>query len=254
MFCAAGLTLLGASANAAVIPVVDPDFDQFPTVSTVGPTGEIFGPGEANYLNGGCGIGCHYADNAVIGWNATATFQTGALSGQWETGLSSGNNLTFKSGPENNEPVIERAINAALSQTVGVTAQAGVTYSLNVDLGFDITHDDWADIELWIGGREVASAGPAHNSPDQLSGAFYDFDASYTATSADIGDPIEIVLSSLTGTDAPWGWFADVRLTDSITTVALGTPEPSTWVMLLAGFGIMGLGGFYRRRSAAGGA
>jgi hypothetical protein len=134
IFWAAGLTLLCASANAAVIPVVDPDFDQFPTVSTVGPTGAIFGPGEASYLNGGCGIGCHYADNAVIGWNATATFQTGALSGQWETGLSSGNNLTFKSGPENNEPVVERAINAALSQTVGVTAQAGVTYSLNVDL------------------------------------------------------------------------------------------------------------------------
>jgi hypothetical protein len=90
----------------------------------------------------------------------------------------------------------------------------------------------------------------------QGSGNFYDFQTSYTATSAEAGDPIEILLSSITGNTTPTAYFADVRLTDSLVTVnPMATPEPATWAMMLIGFG--GIAGVavrrsFRRRSAVG--
>ena len=91
----------------------------------------------------------------------------------------------------------------------------------------------------------------------QGSGNWYDFQTTYTATSADAGAPIEILLSSLTGNATPTAWFADVRLTDSLSSVnPFATPEPATWAMLLLGFsGMAGVAGVRRslqRRSAVG--
>jgi hypothetical protein len=91
----------------------------------------------------------------------------------------------------------------------------------------------------------------------EASGNFYDFETSYTATAADAGLPIEILLSSGPGSASNTAWFADVRLTDSLSSVnPLATPEPSTWAMLLLGFGgIAGVAAYRRssgRRSAAG--
>jgi hypothetical protein len=84
----------------------------------------------------------------------------------------------------------------------------------------------------------------------QGSGNWYDFQTSYTATSADAGDPIEILLSSLTGDATPTAWFADVRLVDSLSSVnPLATPEPATWAMMLLGFGGMAGVAAVRRRS-----
>jgi PEP-CTERM motif len=244
MFCAAGLTLLCANANAAVIPVVNPVFDQFPA----GFTG-------TQYFQQACGPGCALADRPLFGWNSTATLQRGALSGQWLTGLPS-NQQTFKTAPLNGEPIVFRDINDTTSQVVGVTALAGYTYTLSVEMGFDISHNDLGDFQLWVGGTEV-TGGPGlndKNDPRQKSGNWYDYSVSYTASSLDAGDSIMIALASITGDATPVGWFADVRLTDTAPTLALGTPEPSTWVMLLAGFGLMGLGAFYRGRSATGAA
>jgi hypothetical protein len=75
IFCAAGLAALGASARANIVPVVDPYFDMFPP-----------GQSAANFFQVGCGPGCAFADKPVVGWTASATFQTGALSGQWQIG------------------------------------------------------------------------------------------------------------------------------------------------------------------------
>ena len=83
----------------------------------------------------------------------------------------------------------------------------------------------------------------------QRSGNWYDFEASYTATAADAGGPIEILLSSVNNGNG-FAFFGNVRLTDPP-----AAPEPATWAMMLIGFG--GMAGAaamrrsFRRRSAA---
>jgi hypothetical protein len=127
-----------------------------------------------------------------------------------------------------------------------------VTYTLDVDLGFGKLNLDGASVDLIVGGNKVlATPLPSDKLTQaqmQFSGNWYDFQASYTATNADAGDPIEILLSSLTGNAALTGWFADVRLTDSLGAVnPLATPEPATWAMMLIGFG--GMAGVAVRRA-----
>ncbi len=74
----------------------------------------------------------------------------------------------------------------------------------------------------------------------QGSGNWYDFQTSYTATSADAGAPIEILLSSLTASHSHTAWFADVRLVELVSSVnPPAAPEPATWAMMLIGFGGM---------------
>ena len=255
IFWAAGLTLLGASANAAVIPVADPLFDMFPP-----------GQSAANFFQVGCGTGCAFADKPVVGWTASATFQTGALSGQWQIGTATTafNGPPVIGGTPANpivEPIVERAINATISQVVSTTALAGVTYTLDVDLGFDVgptvalARPDLADVFLVVGGHQSVAATPLPSygltrAQMQGSGNWYDFQTSYTATSADAGASIEILLSSLTGNATPTAWFADVRLVNSVSSVnPLATPEPTTWAMMLIGFGGMAGVAAVRRRS-----
>ena len=240
VLCAAGLAALGTSAKANVVPVVDPLFDMFPP-----------GQSAANFFQVGCGPGCAFADKPVVGWTASATFQTGALSGQWQIGTATTafNGPPIIGGTPANpivEPIVERDINATISQVVSTTALAGVTYTLDVDLGFNLgTRPDLASVFLVVGGHQSAAATPLPSygltrAQMQGSGNWYDFQTSYTATSADAGDPIEILLSSLTGDSTPTAWFADVRLVDSLSSVnPLATPEPATWAMMLIGFGGM---------------
>jgi hypothetical protein len=239
IFCAAGLAALGASAKANIVPVVDPHFDMFPP-----------GQSAANFFQVGCGPGCAFADKPVVGWTASGTFDTphGILSGQWQIGQATNafNGPPIIAGTMTPELIVERDINATIWQVVTTTALAGVTYTLDVDLGFDLgTRPDLASVYLIVGGHQSAAAIPLPSygltqAQMQGSGNWYDFQTSYTATSADAGDPIEILLSSLTGNATPTAWFADVRLVDSLSSVnPLATPEPATWAMMLLGFGGM---------------
>ena len=245
---------LGASAKADIIPVVDPLFDQFPTGPTHPPNfpaGLLVGPGTPNpYLWFSCGGTCRFADDNVVGWTSSQTYDPPvALSGQVQIGNSPDFNAPpIIAGTSTPEPIVERAINATISQVVSTTALAGVTYTLNVDLGFgtDKRPDD-ASVFLMVGSHQslIATPLPSYGLTQaqmQGSGNWYDFQTSYTATSADAGDPITIMLSSITGNTTPTAYFADVRLTDSVTGPVLdppGTPEPSTWAMILMGFGGM---------------
>jgi hypothetical protein len=250
IFCAAGLAALGASAKANIIPVDDPYFDQFPP-----------GQSAANFFQVACGPGCFFADKPVVGWTASGTFDTphGILSGQWQIGQATNafNGPPIIAGTATPELIVERDINATISQVVSTTALAGVTYTLDVDLGFNLgPRPDLASVYLIVGGHQSAAAIPLPSygltqAQMQGSGNWYDFQTSYTATSADAGDPIEILLSSLTGNATPTAWFADVRLTDSLTGAgdALATPEPATWAMLLIGFGGMASVAAVRRSS-----
>ena len=113
------------------------------------------------------------------------------------------------------EPIVARAINASFWQTVSTPAVAGATYTLDVDLGFAKPAPDEASVFLEVGGHQVLATPFAsyglNQGQMQFTGNWYDFQASYTATSADAGDPIEILLSSMTNGNG-YGFFADVRL------------------------------------------
>jgi hypothetical protein len=263
VFCVAGLAALGSKADAAVLPVVDPYFDMFPTAPSIFDGVYPVGTTAATYLwFKTCGTGCAFADDNVVGWTPSSTFGPG-ISGQWQTGVPQ-NTLTFKSDPMINattpEPIVARVINATESQVVSTQAVAGVTYTLDVDLGFDITHIDNASVILIVDGHHVVATAPSSDgltlAQMQKTGNWYDFEASYTATAADAGAPIEILLSSMTN-GTGWGWFGNVRLTDSLSVSnPVATPEPATWAMMLLGFG--GMAGVaaarrsFRGRSAAG--
>ena len=252
MVCAAGLAALSASAKANIIPVVDPLFDQFPAGPTHPPNfpaGFLVGPGAPNpYLYFSCGGTCRFADDNVVGWTSSETYALPhALSGQVQIGNSPNfNGPPIIAGTSTPEPIVERAINAIISQVVSTTALAGVTYTLDVDLGFglDMRPDD-ASVYLMVGTTmsKLAMPLPSYGKTQaqmQGTGNWYDFQTSYTATSADAGDPISIVLSSITGNTTPTAYFADVRLVDSQSSVnPLATPEPTTWAMMLLGFGGM---------------
>jgi hypothetical protein len=260
MFCAAVVAGLGARANAAVVPVVDPYFDMFPTADSTF-DGFPVGTTAATYLYfKTCGTGCAFADDNIVGWTSSGTFSKGIVSGQWQTGVPQ-NTITFASDPMINpttpEPIVARAINATISQIVSTTAVAGATYSLNVDLGFSKTQADNASVILIVDGHQVlATAAPSDGltrAQMQNTGNWYDFEASYTATAADAGAPIEILLSSLTN-GMGWGFFGNVRLTDSLTGPVLdppAAPEPATWAMMLIGFGGMAVVAAVRRRRSA---
>jgi hypothetical protein len=177
----------------------------------------------------------------VVGWTDSVTmYARGANEGQWRIGQLPSTN-TFNSDPTSGEPIVLRAVNATASQIVSTTAVAGATYTLNVDLGFSKTQLDNASIFLIVNGHQVLATAPPSDGLTvkqmQYTGNWYDFEASYTATAADAGAPIEIILSSLTNGKG-WGYFGNVQLTDSVTGPVLdppGTPEPSTWAMILIG-------------------
>jgi hypothetical protein len=230
MFCAAGLAALGAKANAAVIPVADPYFDEFPT-----------GFSTANYFQVACGTGCAFADKTVVGWTSSATRSAGANSGQWLIGQTTnrfnGDPMIDATTPE---PIVVRSQNASVSQVVSTTAVAGVTYTLNVDVGFAKDAVDKGFVELIVGNEKPVFATPlVPNQVMQNTGNWYDFEASYTATAADANAPIEIFLSSINNGQG-FSYWGDVRLTDSLSAVdPVATPEPATWAMMLIGFGGM---------------
>jgi hypothetical protein len=146
MFCAAGLAAFGPSAKANIIPVVDPLFDQFPTVPTIF-NGQTVGTTAATYLYFSCGGTCRFADDNVVGWTSSETYDPPhALSGQ----VQIGNSTDFNANPP--EPIVERDINATISQVVSTTALAGVTYTLDVDLGFGLDkRPDDASVYLMVG-------------------------------------------------------------------------------------------------------
>jgi PEP-CTERM motif len=267
LFCTAGLAAWGASAKANIIPVADPYFDQFPA----GPTnlnGLMVGPGTPYpYLYLSCGGTCRFTDANVVGWTSSGTYDEahGIVSGQWQIGDQTDffNGPPIIAGTSTPEPIVVRDINATISQVVSTTALAGVTYTLDVDLGFNLgPRQDLGDVYLVVGGHQSLAATPLPSddltrAQMQGSGNWYDFQTTYTATSADAGAPIEILLSSLTGNATPTAWFADVRLTDSLSSVnPFATPEPATWAMLLLGFsGMAGVAGVRRSlqwRSAVG--
>jgi hypothetical protein len=115
----------------------------------------------ATYLNfkfcgtGGCSS---FADNNIVGWTSSLTRSALGNSGQYQTGVPQ-NTTDFNSDPmidpTTPEPIVVRDQNATISQVVSTTAVAGVTYTLDVDLGFEKTNLDDASVYLIVDGNQV---------------------------------------------------------------------------------------------------
>src|SRR4029077_2447775 len=108
-----------------------------------------------------CGTGCRFADDNIVGWTSSGTFAPGIVSGQWQIGSTK---AMFKGDPMINattpEPIVVREQNATVSQVVSPTAIPGVTYTLDVDMGFPVTLGDFGEVQLIVGNEKPVIATP----------------------------------------------------------------------------------------------
>jgi hypothetical protein len=209
----AAMLLSATGALAAAIPVANFSFETLP------PGGLPFG---------GCGPGCSYSSGDPIpGWTSAGSF------GQFQPGPGAGNFAYFNSVPDG--ITVAYSNGGTISQTVGALAQAGVTYTLQVDLGFRKDIGDPGIVELLVGANTIVATGILA----QGSGDWETYTASYTATGADANAPIEILLST-PGAQGDWD---NVRLSDS---TRGAVPEPASLALL--GTALIGFGLARRRR------
>jgi hypothetical protein len=181
------------SAFAATILVANPSFETLPT-------------GWPNVL---CGGSCAYDVGLPIpNWNST-----GSETGQWRTGGFGGN------PPAIDGSILAYTNGGTLSQDVG-SAVPGVTYTLQVDVLHRTDEALAGVVQLEIGGLVVATAPVV----DGGLGTWSNWTAVHTATAADGGKTITILLSG----NGAQGDFDNVRLDSSTSSV----PEPGSCLLL----------------------
>src|ERR1039458_9607301 len=136
----------------------------------------------------GCGLDCSFSENGGIpGWTTSGS---GVLNGQFQTGSQAGNFTYFNSIPDG--ITIAYSNDNTISQTVGATVVAGMTYTLQVDIGARGDGYRFAGTADLMLGNTLCAATGTQPSPGDWS----TYTASCTGTSANAGDAITIQLKS----------------------------------------------------------
>ena len=207
---AAATALLAAAPAAALSLVVEnASFETLPA----GGLPHCNGMGTGCYSSGYDGVG-------IPGWYGNLT------AGQFQP-------LTPQLNYIPDGATVAYSNGGTITQTIAATAVAGQTYTLRVDLGFRKDVNNLGGAAFAVGqlyGPGTAVATPV-SAPTQNTGDWITYTARYTATVADAGAPITIVLGSA-GIQAV---FDNVRFD---TTPAV--PEPAAWSLLIAGFAMTG--------------
>lgn len=187
-----------------------------------------------------CGPGCDFKKGVMSGWSILPTSASDA--GTFRPGPPATTTF-FDSVPEGVN-IGYAQFGAALSQTVGVTAVAGLTYTLQVDLGYRKDLLSFASgtgtIELEIGTTRVLATGTA-----PAAGGWSTYTAVYTAVAGDTGKAISIYLGS---TPNQMGNFDNVRLNSAGTPLGETNPVPEPAGLGIAGLAGLVLAGRYLRR------
>lgn len=174
-----------------------------------------------------CGGSCVFQPGLMSGWTASGPT---ILWGTWRPSVPPANDYF---------DVIPSGLNtgyahfgSSLSQVVGETAVAGLTYTLEVELGWRKDYDvtSLGFIELVVGTTRVLATGT-----QPVQGGWSTYTATYAALSGDTGKTIEIYLGSLLN---QLGNFDNARLSSSATPLGETNPVPEP-----GGMGIVGLAG-----------
>jgi hypothetical protein len=201
--------LAASPAFADVIAVTNASFETLPVSG----------------FTSGCGAGCGFSVGIGIpGWITTPS---GGSIGQFDPGPPGPANPYFNYLTDGS--TVAYSNDGTISQTVTVTAVAGVTYTLAVDVGVRKDVPEPGAVNFEVGGATISAVGTLASS-----GNWSTFTATYTATLADAGDAMTIVLGSPT----VQGDWDNVSLTDnvaSVVTAADDLPEPGSLALLATG-------------------
>ncbi len=209
---------------------------------------------EADVLT--CAPGCSTNDS-ITGW-------TGTLSPATHFGVYKPGTVSYPAGVPNGVNVaylLEDGPSVSISQTLSATVQANDTYTLNSFAGVRLDSNVFnpglgcygLSVSLEAGGTVLAADNNFLNAPCPAAGTFEALTLSYTsgATPAQLGDPLEIVLTA-GGSGSPFEPaeidFDNLSLSDTLSGPVSGAPEPASIGTMAAALALCALA--FRRRIA----
>ena len=173
-----------------------------------------------------------YSTNVAIpNWTATAT---GSFDfGQLQPGTPP--NTIFNSIPSGDAPTVAYISGSGeLSQTLATDIVAGLTYTLQVDVGTPLSFPEVSNTIELLAGSTLISPVIASGSASPAVGGWATATATYVSPLGDpnAGKPLTIVLSASNGVINSQTDFDNVRLSNNAVTSS-PVPEPASWVLLV---------------------